>query len=257
MSSTETPHILVVDDNVPDVRLLVEMLRREGYRISLAFDGERGYHRALAQLPDLILMDVSMPRTDGIVAGRLLKSDPATSHIPIIYLTSAVDVKTRLEALSSVGVDYVTKPYEAEEVLARIRIHSRGSAGRQSKAAPPMRSSEEVLVQACREALRGTLRIENNAESLAQRFNVTLRVLNHAFRKVLGLSASQYLRDERMKEAKRLLTTTCLPIAEIAEELGYSNNANFSTAFKKYEGHSPKEYRWRDYQEAPDDDIPA
>lgn len=254
MNPSDAPHVLVVDDNVPDVRLLIEALRREGWRITLAFDGERGYHRALALLPDLILMDVSMPGADGLVAGRLMKSDPATAHIPIIYLTSSQDVKTRLEALTSLCVDYVTKPYVVEEVLARIRIHMQRPSGGRGQARAPMRSVEEVLVRACRDALQGNLRVESNAEALAKRFNVTLRVLNHAFRKVLGVSASQYIRSERMKQAKHLLSTTCLPIAEIAEELGYSNNANFSTAFKKFEGRSPKGYRWKDYQEKSLDD---
>lgn len=246
MNSTDC-HVLVVDDNISDVKLLVETLRREGFRITLAFNGEQGYHRALAVQPDLIVMDVSMPGTDGIVAGRLLKADPATETIPIIYLTSANDIQTRLETLGALGVDYITKPYSADEIVARIRIHNnrQGDRGVPAKRTP-MRSSEEVLVHACQEYVRSNLRVETGAEALAAKFNVTLRVLNSAFLKVRGISAARFVKDARMEEAKRLLTTTCLPMVEIAEEVGYSGNANFSTAFKQHVGLPPSKYRWQE-----------
>ncbi|MGE8656314.1 MAG: response regulator [Achromobacter sp.] len=237
-------HILVVDDNVADVKLLIEVLRREGYRITLAYDGERAYNRALALRPDLIVMDVCMPGMDGIVAGRLLKSDPATASIPIIYLTSMSDPETKLEALGPLGVDYVTKPFIPDEIVARIRIHTYQRSGQIDQDRAVMRSSEEVLVGACCDFLRTNLRIDMTAEVLSDKFNVTVRVLNHAFRKTTGVTASQYIKDARMKEVKRLLSTTSLPIADIAEEFGYSSNANFSTSFRTYTGMSPSAFRW-------------
>src|SRR3546814_18103872 len=85
--------------------------------------GAQGYQRAQALQPDLILLDVHMPVLNGFNASRLLKNDPATAHIPIIFLTSANDLNDLLEGLTNGGVDYVIKPFEQEEVLARIRIH--------------------------------------------------------------------------------------------------------------------------------------
>src|SRR5690606_4104555 len=92
-------HLLIVDDRVDELRLLIALVRQEGYRISIAFDGAQGYHRAQALQPDLIIMDVNMPVLDGFDACRLLQNDDTTSHIPIIFLTSASDLGARLEGL--------------------------------------------------------------------------------------------------------------------------------------------------------------
>src|SRR5690554_4745195 len=124
MQTAKTPpHLLIIDDRVDELRLLIELVRSQNYRLSIAFDGAQGYHRAQALQPDLILLDVHMPVLNGFNASRLLKSDPATAHIPIIFLTSAKDLDDRLEGLTTGGVDYIIKPFERDEVLARINIH--------------------------------------------------------------------------------------------------------------------------------------
>ena len=121
--SDEPPRILLVDDSPDDLRLLSEMLRVGRFRLIVAGDGRQGYQRALSHQPDLILMDVSMPNLDGFTACRLLKADPATRHIPVIFLTAKNAPEERLQGFRLGGVDYVSKPFLAEEVIARIRIH--------------------------------------------------------------------------------------------------------------------------------------
>src|SRR5512133_3519711 len=81
----DAPRILLVDDSQDELRLLAEMLRVERFRLSVANDGRRGYQRAVALLPDLIMLDVAMPQMDGFTAMRLLKADPATRDIPVIF----------------------------------------------------------------------------------------------------------------------------------------------------------------------------
>lgn len=130
-------HLLIIDDRIDELRLLLSLVRQEDYRISVAFDGAQGYHRAQALRPDLILMDVSMPVLNGFDACRLLRSDPSTAHIPIIFLSSASGLDARLEGLNNGGVDYVIKPYDAEEVLARIKIHLRRPSAEEMARPPP------------------------------------------------------------------------------------------------------------------------
>lgn len=116
-------HILLVDDEPEQLRLLMEMLRGHGYRLTVAFDGIQGHARALSVLPDLILLDVRMPGMDGFAVARLLKANPATEQIPILFLSSSIDLEDRLKGLRSGAADYIVKPFQAAEILERVRIH--------------------------------------------------------------------------------------------------------------------------------------
>ena len=97
--------ILLVDDSAEDLTLLTEYLRSTRFRITVAFDGREGYQKASLLLPDIILMDVRMPRTDGFAACRLLKADPRTRDIPVIFLSGCNELDDRLEGLHLGAVD--------------------------------------------------------------------------------------------------------------------------------------------------------
>ena len=115
--------ILVIDDNPADVRLLSEMLLSQGHRIFAATSGSDGFKLALAHLPALVLLDLRMPEQDGFAVCRLFKSDPRLRAVPIIFLTGSDDLPDKLQAFEAGGADYVTKPYAAAEVCARVRLH--------------------------------------------------------------------------------------------------------------------------------------
>ncbi|MBB5214829.1 response regulator [Parapusillimonas granuli] len=245
------PHILLVDDSPDELRLLVEALRGCEFRLSVAFDGVQGYERAVARLPDLILLDVRMPRQDGFVTCRQLKANPRTAHVPVIFLSAASDRDERLEGLNAGAVDYVLKPFWPEEVLARIRVHLKyaGAVGAQPAVVPvvaenrPLRSEDEVLVQAAKRYLAEKLAYPPGLQELAQLLGTNEKRLTRAFRKVCGTTVFAYLRGLRMKTAERLLCETSLSIIAISEELGFSSAANFATAFLEYAGSSPSVYR--------------
>ncbi len=121
----QSPKILIVDDTPTNLELLETVLRAEGFRTVSATDGSSA--RALGKLeqPDLILLDVMMPGESGFETCSRLKSDPATSNIPIIFLSALDDVKSKVTGLKIGGVDYISKPVHGEEVLARVRVHLR------------------------------------------------------------------------------------------------------------------------------------
>src|SRR5512141_186006 len=148
----EPPSILLVDDSPDELRLLSDMLRAGRFRLIVASDGRQGYQRAVSRLPDLILMDVSMPELDGFTACRLLKADPATRHIPVIFLTAKNAPEERLNGFRLGGIDYVSKPFLAEEVIARIRIHlnlpARNVVRHQADEASAARRPDEAIVLA-------------------------------------------------------------------------------------------------------------
>ncbi len=113
--------ILIVDDNDFNLRLLRGILEKEGYEIIEAVDGEEAVDFALRELPDLILLDIMMPNKDGYEACSEIKSDNRTTNIAIIFLSAKAETKDKIKGLELGGADYVAKPFDRGEVLARVR----------------------------------------------------------------------------------------------------------------------------------------
>lgn len=115
--------ILVVDDTPESLRVLAGILQPEGYTVRPANSGELALASIGAQPPDLILLDIRMPGIDGFEVCRRLKADEATRNIPIIFQSAATDLADRLEGLRLGAVDYISKPFQREELLARVKTH--------------------------------------------------------------------------------------------------------------------------------------
>jgi DNA-binding NtrC family response regulator len=124
-SVTQSPpsKVLVVDDIAANRNLLREMLEGQGYEVLLAPDGETALKAAHRALPDTILLDVLMPGLDGFQTCRKLKQIEALQTVPVIFITAKEEVSARVEGFRAGGVDYITKPFQAEEVLMRIKTH--------------------------------------------------------------------------------------------------------------------------------------
>jgi Flp pilus assembly CpaE family ATPase len=113
--------ILVIDDDVDNRRLLLRTLGKAGYDVIEAGDGNEGLALAFGLLPELILLDVVMPELDGYQICEILKKDPRTTDIPIIFLSAKTEAKDKIKGLEIGGVDYITKPFDRTEVLARVQ----------------------------------------------------------------------------------------------------------------------------------------
>jgi CheY-like chemotaxis protein len=246
--------VLVVDDNQEDRMLLMDFLSQQGCRVYIAQDGRDGYTKARTVQPDLILMDIRMPVCDGLGACRLLKADPGTRQIPLIFLTAAALPGERVAGLSAGAVDYVTKPYDFEEVRLRLSIHLKAGT---PAPAPSVDESDAalgvlpvqahtldaVLFRATRALLLGRLDTTPELAGLASAVGTNTRRLNLAFRRCVGVTVFDFLREERMKEARRLLSETSLDVQDIAAAVGFSSAANFATAFRERFGMPPSGFR--------------
>ena len=115
------PKILIVDDARMNLVLLSRLLITDGYEVVEAKDGEGGYAAALSESPDLILLDVMMPGTDGYEVCRMLKANEAVASIPVIFVTAMSETVDKVKGLEIGAVDYITKPFQSAEVLARVR----------------------------------------------------------------------------------------------------------------------------------------
>ncbi|MEN6498428.1 MAG: response regulator [Thermoguttaceae bacterium] len=121
--SSPREDILVVDDTPATLRLLVDILAEAGYQVRPASAGELALRSVRASPPALILLDVRMPRLDGYEVCRRLKAEPSTASIPVIFLSALGDERDKLRGFEAGGVDYLTKPFQGPEVLARVNTH--------------------------------------------------------------------------------------------------------------------------------------
>jgi diguanylate cyclase (GGDEF)-like protein len=116
-------NILVVDDTLDNLRLLNDLLTREGYRVRPVPNGKVALAAAQADPPDLILLDIMMPGMDGFEVCQHLKAGEETAEVPVIFLSALSDLTDKVKAFSTGGVDYIIKPFQAEEVLMRVHTH--------------------------------------------------------------------------------------------------------------------------------------
>ncbi len=116
-------NILVVDDTPNNLRLLSGMLREQGYEVRSVLNGRMALTTVEAEPPDLILLDITMPQMDGYEVCQQLKAKPNVSEIPVIFISALDDAVDKVKAFQSGGVDYITKPFQLEEVLARVENH--------------------------------------------------------------------------------------------------------------------------------------
>ncbi|MEO0867062.1 MAG: response regulator [Cyanobacteria bacterium J06642_11] len=119
----ERQSILVVDDNPNNVKVLCDLLSKNNYRVSIAKSGESALKKVARSSPDLILLDIMMPGMDGFEVCTRLKAAPNTKDIPILFMTALSDTVNKVKGLTLGAVDYITKPIEHEETLARIQVH--------------------------------------------------------------------------------------------------------------------------------------
>ncbi len=131
MAEPEKKYILIVDDSSTNLSVLSQALKTAGYKARVAVDGESAIEMlekcaiepTKIPFPELILLDVQMPGIDGFETCRQLKANPATTAIPIIFMTALADAESKIKGLSLGAVDYITKPFEQDEVIARVNIH--------------------------------------------------------------------------------------------------------------------------------------
>lgn len=244
--------ILLIDDSVTDLRLLMEMMTLRDLHISVALDGTRGYQQAVMLHPRLILLDVRMPNMDGFSVCRRLKNNSLTQNIPVIFLTAANDLSERLEGFAAGGVDYIGKPFEVQEVLARVGVHLVRPVMPAVASEAPSPAVDEVgeqdrrdneLVAAAQELLRDTVADPPGLDRLARLLGTNRRRLNEAFQSLCGQPVYGWLREERYRQAYFQVAQTATPFSIISASLGYSSAANFTKSFRVRFGFTPSEIR--------------
>jgi signal transduction histidine kinase len=119
----QSANIMIVDDTPANLRLLSQILSEHGYKVRAVLSGPQALMAAQAAPPDLILLDIRMPDMDGYEACERIKADERTRDIPVLFISALDEMEDKVKAFTAGGVDYITKPFQAEEVLARVQTH--------------------------------------------------------------------------------------------------------------------------------------
>ena len=192
--STSKGEILVVDDEPDTLALLTSILAEEGYRVRPADSGPLALASVAASPPDLILLDMRMPVMDGVEICRQLKARKESSEIPVVFVSGSTDAETRVEGLELGAVDFVIKPFDRAELLARIRTHLELSRLRsQLESQVTLRTTElernqralEEYKQRLQELTAGLLNAQENAS------RALARELHDVFSQELSILATQ------------------------------------------------------------------
>jgi signal transduction histidine kinase/DNA-binding response OmpR family regulator len=256
---TDKPTILVVEDN-PELQDYIRLILEEKYHVLTADNGQvalnRLLHTASRRPPtaycQLILSDLMMPVMDGYQLLEKLKSSDATRHIPVIMLTARAEARDKLRALR-IGVDdYLTKPFDEEELLVRIENLLRNYAARQAAMAeePAPENAAPFLATADREwQERFEAHVQQHLSSdilsvpmLAQEFAMSESTLLRQVTRFTGLSPKQYLQEVRLHAAREMLENkTYSSVSQVAAKVGYTDARTFSRSFQQRFGKLPSE----------------
>lgn len=234
--------VMVVDDMPDELRMLARFLGDVGARVVTAVDGTEALRLAPLIRPDLVVLDVNLPPPDGLAVCRALHGLVETPDLPVIFVSGLLDISTRLQGFAAGGRDFMTKPFTAEELVARVLMHS--NLGRRLRARLPDPGLPRWLSSAL-QRLQTSLGAPPELEALALEVGTTVHRLHEGFRIHLQTTPAAFVREARLRQAAQQLRDTAVPVAEIGAALGYPNPANFATAFRERFGAAPNQYRQR------------
>lgn len=248
--NTNRPTVLVIDDNT-DIRQYERTLLQDEYIVLEAADGKEGLAVALKEVPDLVICDVMMPVMDGLELTEQLKTNTATSHIPVIMLTAKNLEEHRAEGYEHGADSYITKPFHSKVLLARIdnllRQRQLLKNLYQGSKEAEKEISEAHLEDRDRQFLKQLQAIiqknlsdsEFGVEDMGQQIGLSRVQLYRKVKAMTGSSVVDLLRKARLAKARRLLETRSMSVSEVAYEVGFSAPSYFTKCFKEEYGMLP------------------
>ena len=250
--NTNRPTILIIDDN-NDIRQYEHTLLQDEYIVLEAVDGKEGLEIAKKEVPDLVICDVMMPVMDGLEFTEQLKTDTATSHIPVIMLTAKNLEEHRAEGYEHGADSYITKPFHSKVLLARIdnllkqrkllkHLFQGSQEAEQEIAASHLEDRDkQFLKQLHAIILQNLSDSEFSVEDIGKQIGLSRVQLYRKVKAMTGSSVVDLLRKARLVKAKRLLETRSMSVSEVAYDVGFSAPSYFTKCFKEEYGILPGE----------------
>ncbi|GHB58271.1 ATP-binding protein [Persicitalea jodogahamensis] len=255
-TDNELPLLLLVEDN-HDLRIYIHSIFENNYQVIEATDGEQGLSKARERIPDLVICDVMMPRLDGFGFCKELKADFRTSHIPVIMLTAKATLDDRLEGLRLGADDYLTKPFDRQELSVRVEnllkqrevLRQKYS---QELAAPksinPIKETQSAENHPVRDEFleKAVALVEAHladssfsVEEFSQAMQVSRTQLHRKLKALTGQNSTEFVRNLRLRRAAALLSTGEFTVSEVAYQTGFESLSYFSKSFQELMGVPP------------------
>jgi len=248
------PLILLVEDN-NELRTYMRKVLGRSYRIAEAGNGREGLETARKIMPNIIISDIIMPLLDGIEMCRQLKSDLATSHIPVILLTARAALDLKIKGLETGADDYIEKPFHFRFLEARIKniLQSREKLREryrqelilQTAEIVPSSTDEKFLINIKKTVEEHLADDTLNIKQLSSEVGLSRTKLFIKLKALTGYSPKEFIRTMRLETASQLLKKTDLTVSEIAYQVGFKYPKYFSTCYQRQYHLTPSEYRAR------------
>ncbi len=248
-------HILIIEDDLDVRENIAEVLKFKGFEVSSAMDGAIGLSKLKEKRYDLVISDIMMPGLDGYQVLKRIKKNPLTSQIPVILLTAKTMVESKIEGLEYGADDYITKPFNAKELLARVTnlIENRKALKAKTLMEKPRRDVESVEDLFIRDLLEVFSRnLDNSAfviEHAVPEVGLSKSTIQRKVKNYTGKTFNQLLREFRLEQAKLMMEKKGGNISEIAFQTGFNSVSYFSFSFKNYFGYAPTKEKKEDGDE--------
>lgn len=248
--NTNRPTVLVIDDNT-DIRQYERTLLQDEYIVLEAADGKEGLAVALKEVPDLVICDVMMPVMDGLELTEQLKTNTATSHIPVIMLTAKTLEEHRVEGYEHGADSYITKPFHSKVLLARIEnllrqrqllknLYQGTKEAEKEISEAHLEDRDKQFLKQLQAIIQQNLSdSEFGVEDMGLQIGLSRVQLYRKVKAMTGSSVVDLLRKARLAKARRLLETRSMSVSEVAYEVGFSAPSYFTKCFKEEYGMLP------------------
>ena len=248
--NTNRPTVLVIDDNT-DIRQYERTLLQDEYIVLEAADGKEGLSVAIKEVPDLVICDVMMPVMDGLEFTEQLKTNTATSHIPVIMLSAKNLEEHRAEGYEHGADSYITKPFHSKVLLARIEnllrqrqllkhLYQVSQEAEKEISESHLEDRDKQFLKQLQAIIQQNLSdSEFGVEDMGQQIGLSRVQLYRKVKAMTGSSVVDLLRKARLAKAKRLLETRSMSVSEVAYEVGFSAPSYFTKCFKEEYGMLP------------------
>ena len=261
---SEKETILIVEDN-QELRFFIKTIFIQFFNVIEAENGNIGLEKSKKYMPDIIISDVMMPQKNGIEMTQELREEIATSHIPIVLLTAKSTIESKIEGMKLGADDYITKPFSAAYLKARIfnlleqrkklqvlycasllplATEQQATEQTEKSSLPSLSPNDQKFMDKVMEAIEKHL--DNGdlmVEDIASEVNMSRSVFFKKLKTLTGLSPVEFLREIRMKRAAQLIETEEYSMAQIAYMVGLNDSHYFSKCFKQQYGITPTEYK--------------
>ncbi|MBU3822950.1 response regulator [Flavobacteriaceae bacterium XHP0103] len=250
-NKTKQPVLLIVEDD-KDIRNFVASIFKGEYKIEKARDGKEGIDKALEILPDVIVSDIMMPNKNGLELCETIKTDALTSHIPVVLLTAKVGEEHEIFGFKTGADAYITKPFSSEKLKivveklleTRQKLEKHYSKTFSINPNLAITSVENDFLQRLKTVLETHITETSfSSDKFSKLMNMSRTQLHRKLHAIVGMSTTEFIRSQRLKQAIEILKNTDLTIAEIAYKVGFNTPSYFNKCFKEAYGCTPQEYQ--------------